>query len=53
MKPIFTVKIPNTCKAEEEVKYLHQALEAQLVGYHVIVIATKVDVVTFECFYPQ
>jgi hypothetical protein len=53
MKPIFTVKIPNTCTSEKEVREMQQALKDQLHDYHVIVVATKVDVVTFECFYPQ
>ena len=50
MKPIFTVKVPNSCNAEQEIKTLQQALTTQLYDYHVIVVATQVDEVVFECF---
>jgi hypothetical protein len=50
MKPIFTVKIPNSCNAEEEIKTIQEALKSQLYDYHVIVVATETDEITFECF---
>jgi hypothetical protein len=52
MKPIFTVKIPNSCNAEEEIKTIQEALKAQLFEYHVIVVATETDEIVFECFNP-
>jgi hypothetical protein len=52
MKPIFTVKIPNSCNSEEEVKTIQEALKAQLFEYHVVVVATQTDEVVFECFNP-
>ena len=50
MKPIFTVKIPNSCKAQEEVEEITLQLKSQLYDYHVIVVATETDEITFECF---
>jgi hypothetical protein len=53
MKPIFTVKVPNSCNAEQEIKILQEALKAQLYDYHVIVVATETDEIIFECFNTQ
>jgi hypothetical protein len=50
MKPIFTVKIPNSCTAQEEVEEITLQLKSQLYDYHVIVVATETDEITFECF---
>jgi hypothetical protein len=53
MKPIFTVKIPNSCNVEKEIKEMHQYLKTELYDYHVIVVASEVREVTFECFNTQ
>ena len=50
MKPIFTVKVPMTCNAEKEIEEMTQNLKTQLYDYHVIVVATEVSEVIFECF---
>ena len=50
MKPIFTVKIPITCNSGEELEEMTTQLKTQLYDYHVIVVADRVEEITFECF---